>query len=86
MPDRAGEITRQVEAESDPAFARELSRFFQTGPGDYGEGDCFLGVRAGQLEAIAGRAAAAGVPAERDGGVLVLCDPDGVELRVQVAG
>jgi len=53
MPDRAGEITRQVEAESDPAFARELSRFFQTGPGDYGEGDCFLGVRAGQLEAIA---------------------------------
>ena len=53
MPDWVGEITRQVEAEADPAFALELSRFFQTGPGGYGEGDRFLGVRAGQLEAIA---------------------------------
>ncbi|MFM9054033.1 MAG: DNA alkylation repair protein [Solirubrobacterales bacterium] len=53
MPDQAGEITRQVKAEADPDFARELSRFFQTGPGGYGEGDRFLGVRAGQLEAIA---------------------------------
>lgn len=55
MPDRAREITREVEAEADPAFARELARFFQTGPGGYGEGDRFLGVRAGQLEAIARR-------------------------------
>lgn len=55
MADEATEITEEVEAEADPDFARELSRFFQTGPGGYGEGDRFLGVRAGQLEAIARR-------------------------------
>ncbi len=57
-----------------PAGARGLASVTVTVPG------------AGELEALAGRAAAAGVPAERDGGLLVLCDPDGVELRVQAAG
>lgn len=42
-----------MEALADPEFARELARFFKTGPGGYGEGDRFLGVRAGELEKIA---------------------------------
>lgn len=39
-----------------------------------------------ELEAIAGRAEAAAVPAQREGDLLVLRDPDGVELRVKAAG
>ena len=53
--DEAVGISAEVEALADPGFARELARFFKTGPGDYGEGDRFLGVRAGELEKIARR-------------------------------
>jgi len=38
-------IERSIEAAADPEDAFQLSRFFQTGPGQYGEGDMFLGVR-----------------------------------------
>ena len=44
-----------MEALADPEFARELARFFKTAPGEYGEGDWFLGVRAEELEKIARR-------------------------------
>jgi 3-methyladenine DNA glycosylase AlkD len=37
-------VSSELRACSDPAKARILSRFFKTGPGDYGEGDRFLGV------------------------------------------
>lgn len=49
----AEEIEAQVRALAEPDFAAGLARFFKTGPGEYGEGDCFLGVRAGALEGIA---------------------------------
>lgn len=48
-------IQAEVRALADPGFAAELARFFKTGPGEYGEGDRFLGVRARELETIARR-------------------------------
>ena len=39
--------------QADPEVAAQLSRFFKTGPGQYGEGDRFAGVRAPQLDRIA---------------------------------
>lgn len=38
-------LERAVLAERDDAQAAVLSRFFRTGPGEYGEGDRFLGVK-----------------------------------------
>jgi 3-methyladenine DNA glycosylase AlkD len=38
------EIRRRLRASGSAADARNLRRFFKTGPGQYGEGDLFLGV------------------------------------------
>jgi 3-methyladenine DNA glycosylase AlkD len=38
---------------ADPAFAASSARFFKTGPGEYGENDVFLGLRAATLRQIA---------------------------------
>jgi 3-methyladenine DNA glycosylase AlkD len=40
----AASIRSELQSLSDPAKALILMRFFKTGPGDYGEGDRFLGV------------------------------------------
>lgn len=36
---------RELRSKRDPEKARLLSRFFKTGPGEYGEGDRFLGIQ-----------------------------------------
>lgn len=39
------ELANILMAHKDEAQARHLSRFFKTGPGQYGEGDLFLGIK-----------------------------------------
>lgn len=39
------ELAKILMAHKDEAQARHLSRFFKTGPGQYGEGDLFLGIK-----------------------------------------
>ena len=40
----ADDVKAALATEADPARALELARFFKTGPGQYGEGDRFLGL------------------------------------------
>ena len=46
-------IERRVRALADPARARLLQGFFKTGPGQYGEGDRFLGLTMPQVRTVA---------------------------------
>jgi 3-methyladenine DNA glycosylase AlkD len=48
-------VHRALTALADPARAAGVSRFFKTGPGDYGEGDRFLGIRVPDLRRTARR-------------------------------
>ena len=48
-------IRAEIRAHADASIAAHSSRFFKSGPGEYGEGDRFLGVRVPVLRSIAGR-------------------------------
>ena len=52
VPPTAAGLRRALREQSDAADAMNLSRFFQTGLGEYAEGDKFLGVRVPAVRAI----------------------------------
>jgi 3-methyladenine DNA glycosylase AlkD len=49
----AAAVLERLEALATPEDAEQLGRYFKTGPGDYGEGDLFIGVRMGTVFALA---------------------------------
>ncbi|HEY0720642.1 MAG TPA: DNA alkylation repair protein [Gammaproteobacteria bacterium] len=51
----ARDVIRELKQGGDAEQARQLQRFFKTGPGEYGEGDRFLGLRVPAIRQIARR-------------------------------
>jgi 3-methyladenine DNA glycosylase AlkD len=45
------ELRQKIRQAATPEQAAIARRFFKTGPGDYGEGDCFLGLKVPQIRA-----------------------------------
>ena len=55
MTNAARALCAELDGARDPQRAEHLQRFFRTGPGEYGEGDRFLGLRVPEVRAIARR-------------------------------
>jgi 3-methyladenine DNA glycosylase AlkD len=53
MTATAVDVLHRLQALGDPVRAEALQRFFKTGPGEYGEGDRFLGIRVPALRSLA---------------------------------
>ena len=49
---KAQEISRLLRRRADPVRAEHSERYFKTGPGEYGEGDRFLGIRVPEIRAL----------------------------------
>jgi 3-methyladenine DNA glycosylase AlkD len=52
-PHTAREFLGRLETLRSPEELQKYKRYFKTGPGEYGEGDVFMGVRMGQVFALA---------------------------------
>jgi 3-methyladenine DNA glycosylase AlkD len=52
---RAGEVRKELQGLADPGRAKIMQGFFKTGPGQYGEGDVFIGVTVPQSRQVAKR-------------------------------
>jgi 3-methyladenine DNA glycosylase AlkD len=50
---KAADLSRELKALGDPKRAAAVARFFKTGPGQYGEGDIFVGVPVPQQRRLA---------------------------------
>ena len=46
------QIIQKLQDQANPDRAKQLQRFFKTGPGEYAEGDLFLGIPVPQLRAL----------------------------------
>ena len=57
-----GELQKRLKALGDPRVAEASRRFFKTGPGEYGEGDRFRGIRVPVLRSLAQEYQAVTVP------------------------
>jgi 3-methyladenine DNA glycosylase AlkD len=54
-PADLNELRRELREAAEPERVPELQRFFKTGPGGYGEGDVFLGVRVPAVRVVVRR-------------------------------
>jgi 3-methyladenine DNA glycosylase AlkD len=60
---RPADLVRDLDALADPERAAGAARYFRTGPGQYGQGDVFLGLRVPQVRAAIRPYVAAGMTA-----------------------
>jgi 3-methyladenine DNA glycosylase AlkD len=49
----AKEVRKKLKAIASPEVAKSAARFFKTGPGEYGEGDVFIGIKVPTLRTLA---------------------------------